>query len=294
MIIDNWNIRQYVQDGFFKWDIQSFNEKVVREAILNAVCHRDYRHPGSVFIKQYPERIIITSPGGLPIGVTPENILTKQVPRNRRIAEVFAKCGLVERSNQGTRLMFKSCILESKALPDYSQSDETSVVLNLFGRVEDPRFISYLNKIGEETLATFSFEDFLILDSIRNNKRQIKYLDRDSVNIRTKYLLKHNVIERPEKGKRQLILSMELYSYMGDKGTYTRKKGLDEKTNKALLIQHITTFDKNGSRMKELMQVLPDLTRAKVYRLLKILRNEGNIIKIGNRRGSLWFTNKQM
>jgi ATP-dependent DNA helicase RecG len=71
-----------VRDGLFRRDIPTFNEDAVREAILNAICHRDYRLGGSVFVKQYPRRLEISSPGGLPDGITPSNILRKQSPRN--------------------------------------------------------------------------------------------------------------------------------------------------------------------------------------------------------------------
>ena len=40
------------------------------EAILNAISHRDYRHAGSVFVRQYPKRLEVVSPGGLPPGIT--------------------------------------------------------------------------------------------------------------------------------------------------------------------------------------------------------------------------------
>jgi ATP-dependent DNA helicase RecG len=56
----------------------------------------------------------IISPGGFSPGITPENILIRQYPRNRRIAEAFAKCGLVERSGQGADRMFEACVKESK------------------------------------------------------------------------------------------------------------------------------------------------------------------------------------
>lgn len=55
-------------------DVPTFNEKVVREAVLNAIAHRDYRSAGSVFARQFPRKIEIQSPGGLPEGITPENI----------------------------------------------------------------------------------------------------------------------------------------------------------------------------------------------------------------------------
>jgi ATP-dependent DNA helicase RecG len=85
------NEMQHFEDGLFIWDIPTFNEVVVREAILNAVAHRDYRLPGSVFVRQFPRKMEIVSPGSFPPGITPENILWKQMPRKphcRSISEM--------------------------------------------------------------------------------------------------------------------------------------------------------------------------------------------------------------
>jgi ATP-dependent DNA helicase RecG len=53
--------RFHYQDGLFMRDIPVFNETVVREAILKAVTHRDYRLPGSVFVKEYRRKLDIIS-----------------------------------------------------------------------------------------------------------------------------------------------------------------------------------------------------------------------------------------
>ncbi len=83
------NDRQSYQDGLFRYDIFTFDETPVREALLNAITHRDYRLGSSVFVRQYPRRLEIVSPGGFPPGITPENILDQQNPRNRRLARGF-------------------------------------------------------------------------------------------------------------------------------------------------------------------------------------------------------------
>jgi ATP-dependent DNA helicase RecG len=70
---------QHFQDGLFIWDIPTFNERVIREAILNAICHRDYRMAGSIWVKQFPHSITIGSPGGFPLGISTENMLWKQL-----------------------------------------------------------------------------------------------------------------------------------------------------------------------------------------------------------------------
>ena len=69
------NDKLHYQDGLFMRDIAVFNETVVREAILNAVTHRDYRLPGSIFVKQYPRKLEISSPGGFPVGISADNII---------------------------------------------------------------------------------------------------------------------------------------------------------------------------------------------------------------------------
>ena len=98
------NDKQHYQEGFFVFDISTFNERVVREAILNAVSHRNYQLSGNVFVRQYRDRLVVESPGGFPLGISLDNILDRQAPRNRRIAEMLSLCGMVERSGQGMNL----------------------------------------------------------------------------------------------------------------------------------------------------------------------------------------------
>ena len=74
-----------------------------------------------------------------------------------------------------------------------------------------------------------------------------------------------------------------------EKGAYTRKKGLDRETNKALLLKHIKENRGSGSRLKELIQVLPALTMPQVQTLLRELKSEGEIHKVGRTRAALWY-----
>src|SRR5947209_2668640 len=118
-LINLRNDKQHFLHRFMMLDVPTFNETVCREAILNAVSHRDYRLAGSVFVRQFPRRLEVVSPGGLPAGITPENILWRQAPRYRRIAESVSRCGLVERAGQGMDRIYEECIKESKPKPDF-------------------------------------------------------------------------------------------------------------------------------------------------------------------------------
>jgi ATP-dependent DNA helicase RecG len=279
---------QHFQDGLFIWDIPTFHELVIREAILNAVSHRDYRAPGSIWIRQYSRAISITSPGGFPPGIDSKNILWKQEPRNRRIAEVFSKCGLVERAGQGADTIFQNCIRQGKPLPNFSHTDNYEVVLTLDGQIQDASFLRFLEKLGQERLATFSTEDFLVLDLIH------KEMPVPSEPLELKACLKHlvdlGIVVCIGRGKgAKYILCRQYYKLAGKSGVYTRKEGLDKETNKELLLKHIRENAKSGSRLSELCQVLPFLSLRQVQELLKELRKHGQIHFKGKTKASLWF-----
>jgi len=278
---------QTFQDGLFMRQIPTFGEGAVREGILNAVSHRDYRARGSVFIRQFPRRLEITSPGGFPEGVTAENILWKQVPRNRRIAEAFEKCGLVDRSGQGTRRMFVECIEGGKLTPDYNGTDDYQVVLTLHGEINDPRFLGFLEKIAREKGAFFGTRELLAIDAVH---RGLPIPDglRDARDA----LIEQGVIERVSRGRgTKYILSRRFYGFLERNGQYTRKRGLDRSANKQLLLEHILRKPGEGAPAGELQEVLPNLSRYEVYELLRELRDEGKIRCMGKTKAARWFPN---
>ena len=279
------NDKQHFQYGFVMLDVPTFNEAAVREAILNAVSHRDYRLPGSIFVRQYPRRLEVVSPGGFPPGITLENILWRQAPRNRRLAEAFARCGLVERAGQGMNRIFEECIRESKPQPDFSHSDEYQVALTLHGEIQDPQFLRFLEQIGQERLATFVTQDFLLLDLV-HREQPIPDLLRD----RLPFLVDQGLIERTGRGRGvRYLLSRDLYAFLGQKGVYTRQRGLDRETNKALLLKHILDNAQEGSQLSELVQVLPALSSDQVQWLLRELQVEGQIHRVGRTKGARWY-----
>jgi len=83
-------------------DISEYPFFSIRELIINAVCHRDYSEKGSkIIIKIFNERINYYNPGGLPKGVTPENILKMQKSRNPVIANILSKVKYIEELGEG-------------------------------------------------------------------------------------------------------------------------------------------------------------------------------------------------
>ena len=271
-------------DGLLRFEIQAINEAVAREAILNAITHRDYRLSGSIFIRQFPKRLEVVSPGGLPPGITVENLLWRQAPRNRRLAEVFAKCGLVERAGQGANRMFEQSIRESKPLPDFSDSDDYQVSVVLNGKVGDENFLRFLEAVGRETTSSFATEHLLLLDLIH---REQEIPERLKPSLRT--LVDTGAVETVGRGRGvRHLLSRRFYRFTGSPGAYSRRRGLDRNTNKMLLLRHIASASPGGCSLAELQEVLPGLSRNQVQGLLRELRGEGDIHVVGRTRAARW------
>ena len=165
-IINNRNENQHYQDRFAMLPVPTFNERVVREALLNAVSHRNYQQGGSIFVRQYHRKLVIESPGGFPIGVTVENILDRHQARNGRIAAIFQLCGLVERSGQGMNLIYEQSVREAKPLPHFLGSDGYIVKLTLDCKVIHPRMLAFVKQIGANKLEQLSTDDYLLLGAI--------------------------------------------------------------------------------------------------------------------------------
>jgi ATP-dependent DNA helicase RecG len=136
-----------IRQGPYIFDVPYFNEDVVREAVLNAIVHRDYSLSSEVFIKQYPSKLIITNPGGFPKGVNIDNLLTiNSTPRSRLLADVLLKTGLVERSGQGVDKLFLYSLIDSKPAPDYSRSSLLQVELKISMQIQDTSFLIFANE----------------------------------------------------------------------------------------------------------------------------------------------------
>ena len=157
------NPLQHYRDKFARYALPAFNEDVVREAVLNAICHRVMFIQSDIVIKQYPDMLVITNAGGFPVGVDIDNILSvNSMPRSRRISEVLQKTGLVEKSGQGVDRMFAISISEGKPIPDYSLTDEWQVCLRLYGTIQDPALLLLIHDIQHNRSSTEKLSDEII------------------------------------------------------------------------------------------------------------------------------------
>ncbi len=197
--------------GMFHFEYRTYPEIALREALLNAFCHADYRITGPIIIKQYPDRLEISNPGGFIGGISPDNILHHQpVARNPHLVEVLTRLRLVNRSNLGIPRIYRAMMVEGKQPPIIDSQGE-SVRITLFaGKFTAPfrAFVAEEEQAGRD----ISIDHLLILQ----------------------YLIQHSEIDtstaahisqRSEEDARRILSKMEserdyLKRGGGGRGTY--------------------------------------------------------------------------
>ena len=112
------------------WDLPL---EAVREAVINAIVHRDYSESGDTVVKVFPNRIEIFNPGRLPRGLTVKKLLSNQYPsrpRNKKIADLFKDAGLIEKYGSGIKRMIEACVSAQVPPPHFEEiADGFRVIL---------------------------------------------------------------------------------------------------------------------------------------------------------------------
>lgn len=274
------NKKHPVQNAAYIYDIYDFNEAVLREAILNAVAHRDYTISSEVVIKQFPSKIIISNPGGFPKGVNLENILTvSSTPRSRLLTDILEKTGLVERSGQGVDKIFSLTLSEGKQEPDYSSSDIFQVTLILYSDITDKAFHIFINEYqNSDKEPKLGVEQIITLYKIR--KGIFANLKPNIV----PQLISQGLIHKISSHTNKYILTEDFHKLEDEIQTIGKKYLAKEIESVVLLLQN------RKMKIGEIEQSLKEsLNRNQIKYLLGKLKSDEVLITDGTASGTKYF-----
>lgn len=289
--VESKNTRVPFKQGFFEMDIWSYDKQTVREAVLNAFAHREYRNRTEpIYLRISPDRIGVKSAGGFVSGVTIENVLDAEGKwRNYLLMDVLGKIGLVERAGFGLDRIYKTTISQGKGAPNFEGTDDDYVVLNIPTKVRDIDFVYYLQKIEKEKqISIDTARDFIELEKIRENG---KSCDKN----RLKFFTDNDIVEKVGKGKgTKYVLAKRFYEFIGNKVEYTRKKWLSKEQQKEVLMNFFRQHEK-GKRSDFIKLFENKLSSKQLFVLLDELRSENMVYFDGMRRSpkGLWKIRKE-
>jgi ATP-dependent DNA helicase RecG len=127
--------------------IEDVPNLAVREALTNAVVHREYQLPGPVTVSHSPQLFEVSSPGPLVAGVSPDNILTHDSkPRNSMLAKAARILTLAEEVGAGVDRMYREMIFAGKDLPRIESTMER-VLVTLTGGAANTRIPYFVSQL---------------------------------------------------------------------------------------------------------------------------------------------------
>ena len=136
-------------DGLFRKQIRHYHPKVIRELLLNAFAHKSFAISGDIMIEVYHDRVEISNPGGLPLGVTKDNILHARQRRNPHFIRVMHDLKLMEGEGSGYDLIYQLDTMDSKELPQIiSEYNYTKVIQS--SKIIDEEILPLLDFVSQQ------------------------------------------------------------------------------------------------------------------------------------------------
>lgn len=275
-----------VREGAYIFDIPFFNEEVIREVVNNAFAHRDYRINSEIVVKLYPHKLMVQNAGGFPKGVSLDNLLTvASTPRNRLLADVLSKTGIVERSGQGMDKIFLYTLSEGKPEPDYTQSDDFSVTVILSGSVKDTGFAMFVQSIQQELPddGKLSVFDVLALCEVRDGAKCPKDRAVTEKLVRLGYLEKHG-----KTNAVYYILPRRYYEMTGNLAEYSNVTDWDAEQVLAVLAPYLLKYGK--AKKAEIMRIVGEhLSEKQLRKYIDALLDNGMLRKEGERGNTTYY-----
>ncbi|MBL8252140.1 MAG: ATPase, partial [Candidatus Competibacter sp.] len=289
-----YNPERELQVGLFRVPVPRVDIAAFREAVANAVQHRDYTRLGAVHVRLDDDGLTISNPGGLVEGVTLANLLTTEPrPRNRALADALKRIGIVERSGRGVDLIYRGLLRFGRPEPDYGRTDAHSVVLRLSTAEADLSFLKLVLDEENRRGGKLPIDGLIALAVLRGFKRitceeLARHLQKDTDQAKRTLEALHEaglVQAHGATKARSYTLSAGLYQAMGNKAAYTRQAGFSSIQNEQMVLSYVRQHGQ--IRRSEVME-LCRLSEDQAWKLLKRLMDNGKVRKHGERRGAYY------
>lgn len=176
-------------------DIYEYSPIAIREAIVNAVAHRDYTYDGShIYVHMFPDYLEIENPGGLYRGLSIEDLGKRSVRRNRLIADLLHRAGFVERVGSGFSRMEVTLAENNNPPLEVSATNFFNI-----------RFYKRINEINQHLLSPRQLTVYRLLSTQENiNKKEIAQslnLSEDTVLRELNQLIQLGLVKKSGIGK---------------------------------------------------------------------------------------------
>lgn len=272
---------EIVITGARRHDVPRLPRRVVREAVANAVAHRDYsRDRSPIVVEIRPSFVRIMSPGRLPAPVSLATLREAQAPRNHTVIAVLRRLGLAEDSGQGIDVMQDEMRFELLAEPEFEETADSFIVLLRIGGQISSHERGWLleferqGKLGQR-------ERLLLLTVLRENR---------VTNARAREVLQVDSVQARASLRR--LRDAGLLHQHGAKGRAYYTLGIigPERGLEQVVLDAAKSEDLTNERVRD----LTGLDRVAARNLLRRMVDEGHLVQVGQRRGTRYVLNSSV
>lgn len=276
-----------VEHGLFHFEYRTYPAIALREALLNAFCHADYRSGSPIIVKLFNAKLEIGNPGGFIAGITPRNILHHEpAPRNPLLVDALVRLRLVNRSNLGIARMFEAFLIEGKQPPMIEEIGE-SVKVTMRDSSLSPGFRAFIAGYSQKG-KLFSIDELLIFHHLlthpeittRNTATLCQRREREALDILAGMNM-DGFLERGGTGRATYwTLPPKVFQAITGAGYPEQSRRIDWEAAKTRVLSVLMERARRGEAgltNREIRQIT-HFDRNQVYRLMKQLRRENNAI----------------
>ncbi|MBI4879349.1 MAG: putative DNA binding domain-containing protein [Planctomycetes bacterium] len=289
---DHMRLTSVQERGFGELLFPDISWLAAREAILNALAHRDWFQHQSVFVEMRPGRLEVASPGGFLGGVTPDNILRHPpVRRNPLLAETFQAIGFVNRAGLGVDRIYEDLLRSGKGIPSY-EADEAGVRLKLPTRTHE----AFARFVAEEERARrrLDLDDLVVLWTVtargeanRKSAARNLQLSEDDASDKLAALRGRGLLVARGRGRgTSYRLARHLSDLIRGRAATDLDIDLDEEAAR-LRVQSVLA--ERGSLSNADIRGMTGLARQAAVRLMNRLRDEDLARVAGRGRSARWL-----
>ncbi|NLN33487.1 MAG: hypothetical protein GX159_07825 [Flavobacteriaceae bacterium] len=279
-------------NGLFRESVRDYPKEVIRELLVNSIAHKRYTSSGDIFLEVYPDRIVFTNPGGLPLGVSKDNILHERQRRNPHLIQTLHDLKLMEGEGSGYDLVYEKLSLDAKPFPEI-ESSFTKMAVTVYAGIVDEEALSVIDYINKHFQLTQ--KESITLGIIATHKKllstQLSVMLQLNAEDKMKYWLgslldKNILISRGVKKGTEYLLNPDLFSQAKLNLTPSLKT-IEPHKLKALILEDLKYNGKSG--MKEIQQRLSEVLPKDIQKTVYKMAKEGEIATDGAKRNKTYF-----
>lgn len=285
------NTEQELEMGLVRVAVPLIPPIAAREAIANALVHRDYTRLGAVRVQLTDDALEISSPGGFPTGVRLDNLLDVSHPRSPILADAFKRAGLVERTGRGINRMFEVLLRVGRDAPDYSRSTEAVVTAVLPTGAADLSLARFVLEREASIGQPMKLADLQILHELRRESRLstsevaalVQQTEAQARAVLAR-MVEDGLVEIRGSGRgRRYHLAASVYRALDAQAAYVRVRSFDSIQQEQMVL---TFVEAHGRITRGQAADLCAISPGQASQLLRRLAASGQLELRGEKRGA--------